>query len=74
MRLSRKYTEDAINEGPNYTCEICIKSEFRKSVIKLNPSKYEKETFDKLASRVYEWICKSCQLFDEGEDATSRPS
>ena len=51
-KIIQKVFEDAINEGPTYTCDICIKSEFRKSVIKLNPSKYEKGTFDKLASRV----------------------
>ena len=62
-KIIQKVFEDAINEGPTYTCDICIKSEFRKSVIKLNPSKYEKETFDKLASRVYEWICKSCHNY-----------
>ena len=42
-KIIQKDFQNVINEGPTYTCDICIKSEFRRNVIKLDPSKYGTE-------------------------------
>jgi len=40
IHLQNKF-EKAINEGPTYICNICIKFEYKKYVVKLNESKYD---------------------------------
>ena len=59
-KILKEDFEAAIKEGPTYTCDICYKCEYRTNVIKLVPSKYEMEIFDKCHRGKYEWICKSC--------------
>lgn len=53
-----------IMEGPYYTCSVCNRLLYRKSVIQLNEAKYStrflftnKKSFDKK-----EYICKTCDL------------
>ena len=58
---------DEISEGPEYKCEICICWNYKKSVLRLNFGKYDKEIFEKSykgklnASDENDlWICNSC--------------
>ena len=62
-KIIEKDFRNAIMEGPTYVCDICIKTEQRKTVIKLNANKYEKEMFEKCHKGIYEWICQSCHNF-----------
>jgi hypothetical protein len=54
----------AIGEGSTYICTCCWKQEFRRSVVQVDASKYEKCTKQILdtclTSQHNEWICKTC--------------
>ena len=59
-KIIKEIFQSAIEEGPTYICDICWKFEYRTNVIKLDPSKYEKEVFDECHTGKSEWICKGC--------------
>lgn len=59
-KIIKENFQSAIEEGPTYICDICWKFEYRTNVIKLDPSKYEKEVFDECHTGKSEWICKGC--------------
>ena len=54
---------DAFKGGPEYECDVCFKLEFRRSVIRKDPHRYDKEIFEKCCQDKSDWICKSCDKF-----------
>ena len=51
---------DAFKQGPEYECTICLKLEFKRSVIRLDDSRYDEMVFEKCYQKKSEWVCKSC--------------
>ena len=60
FKLVEEEFKSAIKEGPTYICDICWKYEFRKNVIKLQDSKYERSLYEECTTGKAEWICRSC--------------
>ena len=54
---------NAFKEGPEYECTICLKLEFKRSVIRRDPTRYDKEIFEKCCQDKSEWICNSCDKY-----------
>ena len=64
FKLIQKEFQMAINEGPTYICDICLKFEFRTNVIKLKVSNYDTDVFNEShtckSECNSEWICNTC--------------
>ena len=62
--IEKEYGEE-IRKGPNYICNICWKTEYRTSVIELDPSKHDEKLFDQCHTNNYShdqkiYIGKDC--------------
>ena len=62
FKLIEKEFKGAIQEGPTYICDICWRSEYRKSVKELKESKYSEisDLFNECKTGKSKWICGSC--------------
>ena len=54
---------NAFKQGPEYECTICFKLEFKRTVIRKDPTRYDKDIFKKCCQDKSEWICKSCDRY-----------
>ena len=65
FNIVKKDFFEAINEGPIYTCDICWKFEFRRSVKKLHPGSYDENLYEKCKSVPAKslYICKKCDRY-----------
>ena len=62
-KLVKGEFDKAIKEGPDNECSVCLKLEFRRSVIVLDRSRYDTELFEKCYQKKSKWICKSCDKY-----------
>ena len=53
----------AFKQGPEYECTICFKLEFKRTVIRLDPSRYDNKVFEKCYQDKTEFVCKSCDNY-----------
>ena len=59
---------DLFKQGYEYECTICFKLEFKRSVIRLEPSRYDEDIFEKCYQQKTEWVCKSCdKIMNKGK-------
>ena len=52
--------KSAIQEGPTYICDIFLKFEFRRNIIKLKEPKYQTDIYNECTTGKSNWICNSC--------------
>ena len=58
FKIIQSSWQKVMNEGPEYTCAICIKQEWKSNVVKLNKGKYEKHSkmFDICYQDKHYWL------------------
>ena len=60
FRIIEEDFKSAIQESPNYICDICWKFVFRRNVIRLMELKYQIDVYNESTTGKSGWICKSC--------------
>lgn len=58
--IIREKFQAAIEQGPTYICDICIKWEYNHNVKILNPDKYDEDILINCCTGKSDWICNSC--------------